>query len=89
MSIFNFCETPRTMAEILEEGFTRDQVYNNVKRGKLVNLLSRDAWGRSVHQRRGLFQSSGHWDGVFGAQTRGVKPRFDSSALVSAWGTAS
>ena len=89
MSIFNFCETPRTMAEILEEGFTRDQVYNNVKRGRLVNLLSRDAWGRSVHQRRGLFQSSEHWDGVFGAQTRGVKPRFDSSALVSAWGAAS
>jgi hypothetical protein len=89
MSIFNFCETPRTMAEILEEGFTRDQVYNNVKRGRLVNLLSRDAWGRSVHQRRGLFQSSGHWDGVFGVRAHGVKPRFDSSALVSVWGGAS
>lgn len=89
MSIFNFCEMPRTMAEILKEGFTRDQVYNNVKRGRLVNLLSRDAWGRSVHQRRGLFQSSEHWDGLFGDQAHSVKPRFDSSALVSAWGGAS
>lgn len=89
MSIFNFCQVPRTMAEILDEGFTRDQVYNNVKHGKLVNLLSRDAWGRSVHRRCGLFQSSQCWDGAFGDSTCAAKAKFDSSALISAWGAAS
>lgn len=89
MSIFDFCETPRTMAEILDEGFTRDQVYNNVKRGRLVNLKSHDAWGRKAPHGRGVFQSVQSWDGVFGDSSCMAKAKFDSSALVSAWGSTS
>ena len=38
---------PKTMQELLADGWTRDQVYGAVKRGDLVNLNRRDAWGRS------------------------------------------
>ena len=37
---------PKTMQELLAEGWTRDQVYGAVKRGDLVNLNRLDAWGR-------------------------------------------
>ena len=38
---------PKTMRELLADGWTRDQVYGAVKRGELVNLNRLDAWGRS------------------------------------------
>ena len=45
---------PKTMQELLADGWTRDQVYNAVKRGELVNLNRLDAWGR-VRRGPGLF----------------------------------
>jgi hypothetical protein len=38
---------PKTMQELMADGWTRDQVYAAVKRGELVNLNRLDAWGRS------------------------------------------
>ena len=37
---------PKTMRELMADGWTRDQVYGAVKRGDLVNLNRLDAWGR-------------------------------------------
>jgi hypothetical protein len=45
---------PKTMQELLADGWTRDQVYNAVKRGELVNLNRLDAWGR-IRRGPGLF----------------------------------
>lgn len=96
MNVIDFCETPRTMAEVLNAGFTRDQIYNNVKHGKLVNLTRRDAWGRTTHNRPGLFQAAGNWDiGLedhnFNGRERlgGQVQHFDAKPLVAAWGTLS
>ena len=54
MGLIEFCEIPRTMAEIENEGFTRHQVYGAVKRGELVNQNRKDAWGR-IRRGAGLF----------------------------------
>ena len=90
MNIIDFCEIPRTMAEVIDAGFTRDQVYNNVKCGKLVNLTRRDAWGRTTHNRPGLFQAAESHDGSFdGCNLAGFErnaQRYDARPLVSAWG---
>jgi hypothetical protein len=45
---------PKTMRELMADGWTRDQVYNAVKRGELVNLNRLDAWGR-IRRGPGLF----------------------------------
>jgi hypothetical protein len=96
MNVIDFCETPRTMAEVLDAGFTRDQIYNSVKNGKLVNLTRRDAWGRTTHNRPGLFQSEENRDGnldghnFIGHQRLGGQvQRFDAKPLVAAWGALS
>lgn len=93
MSIIDFCEIPRTMAQMIDAGFTRDQVYNNVKGGKLVNLTRRDSWGRTTHNRPGLFQAAESHDGSFDGHNwagseRGAQ-RYDARPLVSAWGAMS
>ena len=63
---------PKTMRELMADGWTRDQVYGAVKRGELVNLNRLDAWGRI---RRG--------PGLFG-QPAG--PGVTFTALADAWG---
>ena len=63
---------PKTMRELLADGWTRDQVYGAVKRGELVNLNRRDAWGRI---RRG--------PGLFGPP---AGPAVNSAPLRDAWG---
>lgn len=65
------CTTPRTMAQLLADGYTRDQVYNAVKRGQLVNLAARDAWGRRTHG-PGLFSNP-------------AAPAYNAGPLLSAW----
>ena len=92
MNIIDFCETPRTMDAVIDAGFTRDQVYNNVKSGKLVNLTRRDAWGRTMHNRPGLFQASESRDGNYdghnhaGVERHACAQHYDARPLVSAWG---
>ena len=72
MCLTDFCALPRTMAEIENEGFTRDQVYGAVKRGELVNQNRKDAWGR-IKRGAGLF-------------TVAVPaPTYDAAPLVDAW----
>jgi len=63
---------PKTMQELLADGWTRDQVYGAVKRGDLVNLNRLDAWGR-VRRGPGLF-----------SQPAG--PAVTFAALADAWG---
>ena len=63
---------PKTMRELMADGWTRDQVYGAVKRGDLVNLNRRDAWGRI---RRG--------PGLFGPP---AGPGLSFAALADAWG---
>ena len=72
MSLAEFCALPRTMAEIENEGFTRDQVYGAVKRGELVNQNRKDAWGR-IRRGAGLFTVAA------------PAPTYDAGALVDAW----
>jgi hypothetical protein len=62
---------PRTMAQLLADGYTRDQVYNAVKRGQLVNLAARDAWGRRTRG-PGLFSNP-------------AAPAYNAGPLLSAW----
>jgi len=62
---------PKTMRELLDDGWTRDQVYGAVKRGELVNLNRLDAWGR-IRRGPGLFD-------------RPVGPGVDFAALANAW----
>jgi hypothetical protein len=52
--MIDFFNQPRTIKDAIDHGITRDMVYNNVKRGLLVNLKRKDAWGRTVHG-NGLF----------------------------------
>ena len=63
---------PKTMRELLADGWTRDQVYGAVKRGELVNLNRLDAWGR-VRRGPGLFD-------------RPAGPALTFAALADAWG---
>lgn len=90
MSIIDFCEIPRTMAEVIDAGFSRDQVYNNVKNGRLVNITRRDAWGRTIYNRPGLFQAAESHDGGFEghnwAGSERSAQRYDARPLVGAWG---
>lgn len=72
MTLADFCALPRTMAEIENEGFTRDQVYGAVKRGELVNQNRKDAWGR-VRRGAGLFTVAA------------PAPTYDATALVQSW----
>jgi hypothetical protein len=72
MSLVEFCALPRTMAEIENEGFTRDQVYGAVKRGELVNQNRKDAWGR-IRRGAGLFTVAA------------PAPTYDATALVQSW----
>jgi hypothetical protein len=72
MSLAEFCALPRTMAEIENEGFTRDQVYGAVKRGELVNQNRKDAWGR-IRRGAGLFTVAA------------PAPTYDATALVQSW----
>jgi hypothetical protein len=65
------CPAPRTMAELLADGYTRDQVYNAVKRGLLVNLAAHDAWGRRTYG-PGLFSNP-------------AAPAYNADPLLSAW----
>lgn len=72
MILADFCALPRTMAEIENEGFTRDQVYGAVKRGELVNQNRKDAWGR-IRRGAGLFTVAA------------PAPTYDATALVQSW----
>lgn len=72
MTLAEFCALPRTMAEIENEGFTRDQVYGAVKRGELVNQNRKDAWGR-IRRGAGLFTVAA------------PAPTYDATALVQSW----
>ena len=72
MGLIEFCEIPRTMAEIENEGFTRHQVYGAVKRGELVNQNRKDAWGR-IRRGAGLFTVAA------------PAPTYDATALVDVW----
>ena len=71
--MIEYCNTGRTMAELLAAGFTRDQVYGAVKRGALLNTRRRDAWGRTQHG-AGLFVNPN------------PPAAYDARALVQAWG---
>ena len=73
-----FCANPRTIKEITAEGFNANAVYMAVRRGQLVNLNAKDAWGRPTHRTAGLFQS-----------TVDVAPKYDAKPLVNAWMGAS
>ena len=77
MTITNFCTSPRTMAEIVDEGYTKDMVYNAVKKGALVNLNRKDLWGR-IRRGKGLFQ-------IANESERVNKTSFDTSGLAGAW----
>jgi hypothetical protein len=70
-----FCAEPRTIQEITAEGFTANAVYMAVRRGQLVNLNAKDAWGRPTHRTAGSFQS-----------TVEVQPHYDVKPLLNAWG---
>jgi hypothetical protein len=72
VTLAEFCALPRTMAEIENEGFTRDQVYGAVKRGELVNQNRKDAWGR-IRRGAGLFTVAA------------PAPTYDATALVQSW----
>lgn len=50
----DFFNKPRTIKDAVDHGITRDMVYNNVKRGALINLKRKDAWGRTI-KGNGLF----------------------------------
>ena len=52
--MIDFFNKPRTIKDAIDHGITRDMVYNNVKKGLLVNLKRKDAWGRIVRG-NGLF----------------------------------
>ena len=70
-----FCAEPRTIKEIMAEGFTPNAVYMAVRRGQLVNHNAKDAWGRPTHRTAGSFQS-----------TVELQPVYDAKPLFNAWG---
>lgn len=73
-----FCAEPRTIQEIVAEGFTPNAVYMAVRRGQLVNLNAKDAWGRPTHRAAGSFKS-----------TVDLIRKYDAQPLVTAWMGAS
>lgn len=73
-----FCAEPRTIKEIVAEGFNPNSVYMAVRRGQLVNHNAKDAWGRPTHRTAGSFQS-----------TVEFAPKYDAQPLVTAWMGAS
>lgn len=77
MTITNFCTQPRTMAEIVGEGYTKDMVYNAVKKGALVNLNRKDSWGR-IRRGKGLFQ-------IANESERVNKTPFVTGCLIGIW----
>lgn len=71
----DFCQEPRSMTELEEDGgFRRVKVYAAVKRGDLKNVNALDAWGRK-QSGKGLFVS-----------TITAIP-YNASLLVQAWNT--
>jgi len=72
------CADPRTIKEITAEGFTPNAVYMAVRRGQLVNLNAKDAWGRPTHRTAGLFKSAVD-----------LVRKYDAQPLVNAWMGAS
>ena len=72
-----FCVKPRTIQEITAEGFTSNAVYMAVRRGQLINLNAKDAWGRPTHRTAGSFQSAVE-----------TQPVYDAKPLMNAWGIA-
>ena len=70
-----FCAEPRTIKEIIQEGFTANAVYMAVRRGQLVNLNAKDAWGRPNHRAAGSFKS-----------TVELVRKYDAKPLFNAWG---
>ena len=70
-----FCAEPRTIKEIMAEGFTPNAVYMAVRRGQLVNHNAKDAWGRPTHRTAGSFQSAVE-----------IHPVYDAKPLFNAWG---
>jgi hypothetical protein len=71
-----FCQEPRSMQELLDEGFQSHTVYNAVRRGDLKNINAIDAWGRRTY---GL--------GSFVATVQ-RRVKYDASSLISAWGAS-
>jgi hypothetical protein len=70
----DFCQEPRSMAELEDGGFDRAKVYAAVKRGDLKNANAVDAWGRK-QRGKGLFVST-------------VTPiPYNATLLVQAWST--
>jgi hypothetical protein len=69
-----FCQEPRSMQELLDEGFQSHTVYNAVRRGDLKNVNATDAWGRKKCG-LGSFVSTSH-----------QRAKYDASSLISAWG---
>ena len=51
---FDFFNKPRTIQDAVDNGITKNMVYNNVKKGLLINLKRKDAWGRTI-KGNGLF----------------------------------
>lgn len=68
----DYCQEPRSMAELVEAGFKPHSVYSAVKRKELTNTTSTDDWGRKLRG-RGLFLST-------------ITPlTYNAAALVEAW----
>lgn len=84
MKLTDYCDRPRTMADILAEGYTRDQVYNAVKRGALINQARRDAWGR-IHKGPGLYvrPDAAKTDEL--GQYTNTAPTYNARDLIAAW----
>jgi len=72
--LIDFCQEPRSMQELMEEGFQSHTVYNAVRRGDLKNVNATDAWGRKKCG-LGSFVSTSH-----------QRAKYDASSLISAWG---
>ena len=50
----DFFSKARTIQDAVNHGITKDMVYNNVKKGTLINLKRKDAWERTI-KGNGLF----------------------------------
>ena len=70
----DFCQEPRSMAELEDGGFDRAKVYAAVKRGDLKNANAVDAWGRK-QRGKGLFLSTV------------TRSPYNATLLVQAWNT--
>ena len=84
MKLTDYCDRPRTMADILAAGYTRDQVYNAVKKGALINQNRRDAWGR-IHRGPGLFVRPDAARIDEQGQYTTNAPTYDARDLIAAW----